>query len=78
VTRCSFCSGNLTDVLVHLRGAVDLEEPLITHPRCWYFDGAQGKIGCQSKADTPRHTSLSSKVLRLNTAPLARTSKHNN
>jgi hypothetical protein len=54
VTRCSFCSGNLTDVLVHRRGAVDLEEPLINHPRCWYFDGAQGKLGCQLKADTPR------------------------
>jgi hypothetical protein len=49
--RCAFCSGNLTDVLMHPRGAVDLEEPLIAHPQCCYFDGAKGTIGCQSYED---------------------------
>jgi hypothetical protein len=48
MTCCSFCSGNLTDVLMHCRGAVDLEEPLIAYPQCCYFDGPQGTIGCQS------------------------------
>jgi hypothetical protein len=52
--RCAFCCGNLRDVLMHPRGAVDLEEPLIAHPQCCYFDGAKGTIGCQSYADTPR------------------------
>jgi hypothetical protein len=35
------------------RRGVDLEEPLIAHPQCCYFDGAQGMIGCQSEVDTP-------------------------
>jgi hypothetical protein len=32
----------------------DLEEPLIAHPQCCYFEGAQGTTGCYSDVDTPR------------------------
>jgi hypothetical protein len=32
----------------------DLEEPLIAHPQCCYFDGAQATIGCYSDVDTLR------------------------
>jgi len=32
----------------------DLEEPLIAHPQCCYFEGAQGTIGCYTDVDTLR------------------------
>jgi hypothetical protein len=32
----------------------DLEEPLIAHPQCCYFEGAQGTIGCYSDVATLR------------------------
>jgi hypothetical protein len=53
--RCSSCGGDLPDVpMLNRASGVGLEEPLIAHPQCCYFDGAQGTIGCQSEVDTPR------------------------
>jgi hypothetical protein len=40
--------------MLNRASGVGLEEPLIAHPQCGYFDGAQGTIGCQSEVDTPR------------------------